>query len=69
MSRSYRHVPIAAITKAESDKKDKALARRAWRRSVKQGRDVTLREIRDVWDFAKDGKRYVHDADRGVMGK
>ncbi len=69
MSRSFRHVPIAAITKAESDKKDKARARRAWRRSVKQGRDVLLREISDVWDFCKDGKRYHRDADRGVMGK
>lgn len=64
MSRSKRKIPIRGVTKALSEKRDKRLAHRRWRRSIKlsikQEEEVfpLLREISDVWDFAKDGKVY-----------
>jgi hypothetical protein len=66
MSRSYRRTPVLGHTKAKSEKGDKRLAQRVWRHkvrlSLRQGRWEclpALREVSNVWDFAKDGKQYV----------
>ena len=66
MARSKKKNPIHGITTAQSEKEDKRFANRAYRRKVKQMiqpdeivDDLTLpqiREISNVWDFAKDGK-------------
>lgn len=64
MSRSYKHTTISAMTTATSEKKDKQLANRRFRRiSRHRVRTETeplidLNEISDIWDFQKDGKRY-----------
>jgi hypothetical protein len=71
MSRSKRKTPIFGITKAETEKTDKRLANRAYRRHVKTVRfadDELLphrREMSNVWCFDKDGKRYVHREEWG----
>ena len=64
MSRSYKHTTISAITTAQSEKRDKQLANRRFRRISKHRVKidaeplVDLNEISDPWDFQKDGKRY-----------
>ena len=64
MSRSYKHTTISAITTATSEKRDKQLANRRFRRisrhRVKIDKEplIDLNEISDIWDFQKDGKRY-----------
>lgn len=64
MSRSYKHTTISAITTAQSEKKDKRLANRRFRRISKHRVRIDaeplidLNEISDIWDFQKDGKRY-----------
>lgn len=64
MSRSYKHTTISAITTAQSEKRDKQLANRRFRRisrhRVKIDKEplIDLDEISDIWDFQKDGKRY-----------
>lgn len=67
MSRSYRKKPICGVTTAKSEKKDKRLVNRLFRRAsrnrIKSNRDpfYNLKEISDIWDFAKDGKVYYCD--------
>ena len=69
MSRSYRKTPIFGTTTADSEKKDKRLANRKYRRSVRQLVDEDLndenipdiREMSDVWSFDKDGKRFYNN--------
>ena len=63
MSRSRRKTPAGGCTSVESDKRAKALARRAWRRAsrvaVAGGDDPpALREVSDVYDMGKDGHRW-----------
>lgn len=64
MSRSYKHTTISGITTATSEKRDKQLANRRFRRISKHRAKidaeplVDLNEISDPWDFQKDGKRY-----------
>ena len=66
MSRSYRKTPIAGITTAASEKRDKQLANRRLRCMVRQRlkdepeAQVLLlkREVSDVWTMDKDGKRW-----------
>ena len=64
MSRSFKHTTISGITTATSEKRDKQLANRRFRRisrhRVKIDAEplVHLNEISDIWDFQKDGKRY-----------
>lgn len=64
MSRSYKHTTISAITTAQSEKRDKRLANRRFRRISKhrvridEEPLIDLDEISDPWDFQKDGKRY-----------
>ena len=57
MSHSRRKTPVFGFTAAVSEKQDKRWANRRLRRAVRQGRrDLRLREVSNVWAFAKDGK-------------
>lgn len=64
MSRSFKHTTISAITTAQSEKRDKQLANRRFRRisrhrvRIDEEPLIDLNEISDPWDFQKDGKRY-----------
>lgn len=64
MSRSFKHTTISGITTATSEKRDKQLANRRFRRISKhrvridEEPLIDLNEISDIWDFQKDGKRY-----------
>lgn len=64
MSRSYKHTTISAITTAQSEKQDKRLANRRFRRISKHRVKIEaeplvhLNEVSDIWNFQKDGKRY-----------
>lgn len=64
MSRSYRKTPVIPITTSDSEKKDKRLANRKLRRTVKtmmvsdSRRELpTQREISNIECFNKDGKQ------------
>ena len=82
MSRSRKKTPIAGITTVASDKEWKRRANRRHRRIVNMvdsqaasGHEVVyplLREVADVWDGEKDGKRYYganNDDEYGIMRK
>jgi hypothetical protein len=77
MSNSYRKKPITGWTTSESEKKDKRLANRKYRRKVKikliqnEEADIlpVLREVSDVWGFDKDGKVYRKDLDKKYLRK
>jgi hypothetical protein len=63
MSRSRRRIPIFGNTTAPSEAADKALWSRRRRRVVRcriqAGRDDILDPVVEVYDGAKDGKRFV----------
>lgn len=72
MSRSFRKTPVLGRTKATSEKADKVIAHgreRAHVRTALTGAadleavqlSVKAHAHSDVWDFAKDGKRYHGD--------
>lgn len=63
MSNSYRHTSIKGITKTESEKRDKRIANRRFRRiareRLKKDFSVELKNIREIdelWTHSKDGK-------------
>jgi len=66
MSRSYKKTPAGGITKAESEKEDKELWHRKWRRTTKSmlhnvDEDDVYPEEKDVsnpWAMSKDGRQY-----------
>jgi hypothetical protein len=70
MSRSKRKHSIASVTAAVSGKQDKREANRALRKATHQKlgamSDETvlpvMREVSDVWNTAKEGKRYFDPA-------
>lgn len=71
MGKTFKTTPIEANTKAESDKPAKVYANKALRRAVRiklhnlpieEDTDVILpiaKEVSNVNDFPKDGKKYV----------
>ncbi|BDD05285.1 hypothetical protein [Aureibacter tunicatorum] len=67
MSRSFRKTKIHGITTARSEKQDKRDANRKFRRVSKQKVSdeerlfPVMREVSNVWAFAKDGKIYDSD--------
>jgi hypothetical protein len=75
MSNSRKKTPIHGITICESEKQDKRLANRQFRRVVKQ--KVKLqeeifpekRELSNVWSFGKDGKVYYNKLNDKVFRK
>lgn len=64
MSRSYKKTPIYGITNAESEKQDKRIANRRFRRNARQlvkiGKEppFNIRVVSNVYSFDKDGKQY-----------
>lgn len=68
MSKSYRKTPIFGMCGSRvSEKFDKRKANRKLRKriksNIKKGYTLIfplLREVSDVWEFAKDGKIYNH---------
>jgi hypothetical protein len=70
MSRSKRHTPIMGHSCAESEKKDKILWHKKWRRKERQNiqktkkgdleghRTILFTEVSDPWSMDKDGKSY-----------
>lgn len=77
MSRSYRKTPICGHTTADSEKQDKRIANRSFRRTVRQqlgSRDpdaviTDIRAVSSVWSFDKDGKQFLHDPSEKDMRK
>ena len=75
MSRSYKHTTISGITTATSEKRDKKLANRRFRRISKHRVKIDaeplidLNEISDPWDFQKDGKRYFNPNEARLFPK
>jgi len=66
MARSHRHTPIFGCASLASEKEDLRAANRTFRRKAKQAVHCgdyesyrRLREISDVWDFAKDGRGWI----------
>ena len=61
MSRSKRKTPVFGIIAARSEKQDKRLANRKLRRKTRIDPENApmLREVSDVWGFAKDGKKFM----------
>jgi hypothetical protein len=64
MSRSRNKTKIQGITKAKSEKENKQDANRKFRRISKQEVQLgktelsRIREVSNVWNFDKDGKKY-----------
>jgi len=68
MSRSKRKIPICGNTTAVSEKEDKQLWHRRWRRNERQkltGLDdaedyqtISKRSVSSTWEFDKDGKSW-----------
>lgn len=76
MSRSYRKMPIFGNTLAESEKKDKRFANRAYRRLCRvmlQQRPLlplpAFRAFSNPWGWRKDGKQYWQEATPADMRK
>lgn len=67
MSRSRKKAPISGVTGASSEKAEKRKLNRAVRSRTKRAilKDPELevpphpRELKDVWDMAKDGKYFL----------
>lgn len=70
MSRSKRKHSIASVTAAASGKQDKRDENRALRKATNQKLSTVsdetvlpvMREVSDVWNTAKEGKRYFDPA-------
>jgi hypothetical protein len=62
MSHSRRKTPVFGMTTAQSEKEDKRTANRKFRRATRRNVNdppTRVREVADVWSFAKDGKKYL----------
>jgi hypothetical protein len=66
MSNSNRKNPIMGNTTCESEKHDKHLANKKYRRLVKvaiiaeKANLPLIREVSDHWHFGKEGKQYAY---------
>lgn len=75
MSRSKKKTKIQAITTAKSEKDNKTEANRKLRRIVKQKVNSgqmdlpDLREVSNVWNFDKDGKKYKPEMTKKELRK
>ncbi|CAM3690989.1 hypothetical protein [Sphingobacterium prati] len=75
MSRSVRKTKIFGITNTESEKQDKRRWNRTFRKVCKKlirlekEAPIKVRSITEVWDGAKDGKRYDRGATKIKMRK
>jgi hypothetical protein len=65
MSRSKRKTPICGFTTAHSEKWHKQKTNRRLRHAIKlriiAGKELmpTIKQMGDIWNFAKDGKQYL----------
>jgi hypothetical protein len=67
MSRSHKKTPVRGVTGARSERTDKRQVNRALRKRVRKALlddpDRLIapdrREVRDVWQMAKDGKYFL----------
>jgi hypothetical protein len=75
MSRSRQKSKFTGYTTAVSEKEDKRLANRAYRKAIKQGLQVgktefpQIRELSNVWCSDKDGKHYYSGMSEKDMRK
>lgn len=75
MSQSVRKTKIFGITTAESEKQDKRRWNRTFRKVCKKlirlenDAPIKLRSVTNVWDGAKDGRRYYRNAINKDMRK
>ncbi|WP_104381242.1 hypothetical protein [Sphingobacterium sp. HMA12] len=75
MSRSIRKTKIFGITIAESEKQDKRRWNRTFRKVCKtlirleKEAPLKIYSITEIWDGAKDGKRYYPNATKREMRK
>jgi len=75
MSRSFRKTKIFGITTAETEKLDKRRWNRVFRKVCKkrilleEELPVKIQEVTNLWDGAKDGKQYYHNATKKDMRK
>lgn len=71
VSRSKRKTPFFGHTTAVSEKEDKTIWHRAFRRAMKQFLDekVDIRYYSDPWNMNKDGKQYYKQATDEDMRK
>lgn len=66
MSRSYKKTPILGYAAARSERRDKKGWHGRMRAAVREallgeGEMPEVREVSNVWSFAKDGKRYYSE--------
>ncbi len=75
MSRSVRKTKIFGYTTAKTEKQDKRRWNRTFRKVSKKlirlGKDapIKLQGVTNVWDGAKDGRQYYHNATKKDMRK
>lgn len=75
MSRSMRKTKMFGITSAESEKQDKRLWNRKFRKVCKklicqqEEAHLKIKAVTNVWDGSKDGKRFWHNIPRKYMRK
>lgn len=75
MSRSVRKTKIFPYTSAETEKQDKRRWNRTFRKVCKklirleQEAPLKINSVTEVWDGAKDGKHYFHNATKKDMRK
>ena len=75
MSRSKRKTKIFGIASAESEKQDKRLWNRKFRKVckklIRQGKEVpnNIKAVTDVWSGSKDGKRFRENIPQKYMRK
>jgi hypothetical protein len=66
MSRSYRKSPFMGITCCKSEKDDKRIANRRYRRrlriSIFNEIQPMIREVSNVYLFGKDGRQFITDS-------
>ena len=75
MSRSVRKTKIFGITTAATEKQDKRRWNRTFRKVSKklirldQDAPIKIQGVTDIWDGAKDGRRYYQNATKKDMRK
>lgn len=75
MSRSVRKTKIFGITMAETEKQDKRLwngkFRKVCKKLLRKGKETPIKvnAVTNVWDGAKDGKKYYLGATQKDMRK
>ncbi len=75
MSRSRKRIPVSTNACCKSQKKDKRICNRTFRRKSKilllKNEDLPLgtREVLNVFSFSGDGKHYVRSTDYSLIEK